>query len=257
MKTLVSAAAVAAIAGSAFGLGETLDRSSFPIFTTDTPGITITHTPLHEAATTRGPLAGLGTSVYGWDDTTPGYNYGSGYFASPPATGVNGFEDYGSTLSASGPPDGTPTNQFDTMNTISYQFIGGSYTTNGIMFFDFYFNDFSYANGFGVSFGPYLGAYLWTITFGGSSVTVPTEGYHAVVANTDSNIGTVTNGIWFLSDLGANPAVGHNDLAWDSGNTGGTAPVNLGYLFALGVPTPGTAAVMGLAGLAGVTRRRR
>jgi hypothetical protein len=262
MKTLVSAAAVAAIAGSAFGLGETLDRSSFPIYTIDTPGITITKAPL--SGTTRGSLGSgtAATSVYGWDDNTassggPGTIGGSGFLASPAGTGIIGIEDYGSTLSASGPPNGTPTNQFDSMNSLAYEFVGGVSATSGILFFDFYYNDFSFGNGFGIQF-PSAGAFIWTITFDPTGFIVPTEGYHVITANSNPNIGPLSSGQWYLSDSGANPIHGTNDLAWDSGSFDyGSGTVDLGYLFALGVPTPGTVGLMGLAGLAGVSRRRR
>jgi hypothetical protein len=265
MKTLVSAAAVAAIAGSAFGLGETLDRSNYPIYTIDTPGITITRTPLSGADRSLGSGTAA-TSVYGWDDNTPvsggpGTIGGSGFLASPPGTGVLGFEDYGSTVSASGPPNGTPTSQHDTMNSMAYEFVGGVSATGGILFFDFYFNDFTVGNYFGVAF-PSAGAAIWTITFDPTGFIVPTEGYHAVSANTNPNIGPITSGQWYLSDSGANPIHGTNDLAWDSGSFDYGTPSapniqSVGYLFALGIPAPGTVALMGFAGLAGASRRRR
>jgi hypothetical protein len=262
MKTLVSAAAVAAIAGSAFGLGETLNRTNVPIYTIDTPGITITKAPLQGSA--RAPLASIGTAVYGWDDNTPtsggpGTIGGSGFLANPASSGVLGVEDYGSTLSSSGPPNGSPTTQSDTMTAQAYQFVGGVTAVGGIMFFDFYDNAFGLVNYFGVAF-PSAGAFIWTITFDPTGFIVPTEGYHVVSANTNANIGPISTGQWYLSDTGANPIVGHNDLAWDNGSFDyGSGSVPLGNLFALGVdiPTPGAAAVMGLAGLAGVSRRRR
>jgi hypothetical protein len=263
MKTLVSAAAVAAIAGSAYGLGETLDRSNYPIYTASTPGITLTALPMSSAD--RGPLSGQGTSVYGWDDTTPDIN-GRGFVAAPAGTGILGVEDYGSTLSASGPPNGTPTTQFGTMNAMSYEFVGGVTAIGGILFFDYFFNDFSFGNGFGIQF-PSAGNFIWSITFNPTGLIVPTEGYHVITANTNPNIGPVSSGQWFLSEFSADPSgfpggIGHNDLAWDSGTfdydgTGASPPVNIGYAFAIGVPTPGAVALMGIAGLAGVSRRRR
>lgn len=272
MKTLVSAAAVAAIAGSAFGLGETLDRSNYPIYSNDTPGVTVTATRM--GSTERTTLHGSGTAVYGWDDSEPfpTNGQGLGFLASGYVSGNLGYEDYGSTLST--PPNGTPATQHDVMKTTVYQFWGNVQSTGlPILFMDFYFNDNSYANGFGVSFGAtnpnYL--YLFTITLTGPpSFLAPTEGYHRIFANTDPNIanaGAVTTGFWALSNEGANPLNGTNDLAWDSGNhqyttgTGTTETVigtyDIGYLFALAVPTPATTALMGLAGLAGVSRRRR
>jgi hypothetical protein len=258
MKTLVSAAAVAAIAGSAYGLGETLDRSSYPIYTIDTPGITMRAHALD--GSDRAPLGGIGTSVYGWDDNV-GSVAGQGFLAAPAATGIIGIEDYGSTLSASGPPNGAPTNQYGMMNSMSYEFLGGVSAVGQILFFDFFFNDFSIGNSFGVAF-PQAGNFWWTITFDPTGFILPTEGYHVMTANTDPNIGPVSTGRWFLSDVGVAPLHGTNDLAWDAGSfdydgTGPNGPVDIGYLFAVGVPTPGTVALMGLAGLAGVSRRRR
>ena len=263
MKTLVSAAAVAALAGSAFGLGETLDRSNYRILTVNTPGVTFAKAPLD--GTSRAPLSGQGTAVYGWDDNTPtsggpGTIGGAGFIASAAGTGVLGAEDYGSTLSASGPPNGSPSTQADTMNVISYEFVGGVQQVGGIVFFDFFFNNLTTANSFGLTF-PSAGNFVWSITFAPSALTVPTEGFHQLVANTNPALGPVTTGQWFLSDTGAGPVVGHNDTAFDNGTFNyGTATTpdvrSVGHLFALGVPTPGTAALMGLAGLAGMRRRR-
>lgn len=252
MKTLVSAAAVAAIAGSAFGLGETLDRSNYPILDSNTPGITINARDLGS----HSPLGRALSTVY---DSVSG---GLGFLASAPISGSLGVEDYGTTLSASGPPNGTPTNQFDTIPLAEYVFVGGVNITGGIMFFDFFFNDFSFSSGFGVAF-PQTGAFIWTITIGNPIANqVPTEGYHTLFANDDPGIGPVTGGQWFVSDVGANPLIGHNDNAWDNGSFDyGTvsAPnvVPIGYNFAIVTPAPGAAVLMGMAGFAGIRRRRR
>jgi hypothetical protein len=260
MKTLVSAAAVAALAGSAFGLGETLDRTGHRIFTQDTPGVTISWASMDGSS--RGTLGGgaAPTSVYGWDDATPTsggagtIGGASGFFAAPAASGVIGVEDYGMSVSPSGPPNGAPTTATDTETLFAYEFVGGVANPYGILFMDFYFNDgATFATGFGVQL-PTAGNFIWTITFGATPFTgVPTEGYHVMVANDNPGIGPITTGQWFLSSTGAAPIIGHNDLTIDNG-TGGGFPI--GQLFALGIPTPGTAALMGLAGLAGLRRRR-
>jgi hypothetical protein len=257
MKTLVSAAAVAAIAGSAFGLGETLDHATVPVYTIDTPGITITKTPLSEVG--RGALGvpyATATSVYGWDDNT--FSSGSGFLAAPAAGGVLGAEDYGTTLSPSGPPNGSPTTDFSTFTMTGFQFVGGVDTSSGALFFDFFYNNVTTANSFGIAF-PSAGNYLWTITFGSTGFIAPTEGFMQVTANTNPNIATPTGGQWFLSDAGANPVFGWNDSAFSAGSHDyGSGSVPVGYMFALGqLPSPGAAGLMGLAGLVGVSRRRR
>jgi hypothetical protein len=264
MKTLVSAAAVAAIAGSAFGLGETLDLSSIPIYTVNTPGVTITKMPLDQ--TGRGALGAFtgvpSSSVYGWDDNT--YNTGhSGSVAAPASSGVIGLEDYGTTLDPSGPPTGSPTTDYTTFNCNMVEFAGGVDTTNGVLFFEYFYNDGTLANSFGIQFGT-VGNYVWALTFGGSGeIAIPTEGYMRIETNNNPNIAPSTNGQWFLSDAGANPVFGYNDLTVDAGQFDygtSTAPnvQDIGYRFALGqVPTPGAAGLLGLAGLAGVSRRRR
>lgn len=254
MKTLVSAAAVTALAGSAFGLGETLDRTNIPIFTLATPGVQITRTELGS----HQPVARTSANtIYGWDTTaTAGQISGSGFLASPPASGVLGAEDYGTTYGDGvngGPPTGS------SFELCEYDFVGGVTATSGVMFFDFFTNSFSYAGGFGVQF-PSAGNFIWTITISNPAANVlPGEGYHQVFANDDPNVAPITSGQWFVSDKGANPDYGTNDLSWDSGSYDyGSGTVSLGYNFALReTPAPGAAAVMGLAGLAGLRRRRR
>ena len=250
MKTLVSAAAVTALAGSAFGLGETLDRTNTPIFTIDTPGITITKREIGSQT----PVGRVGTTVY------EGLS-GGGYVASPPATGGIGIEDYGTSLSPSGAPNGTPTTATDTFALLEYGFAGGVTATGGVLFFEFYYNNFSFAGSFGVAF-PSAGNFIWTIGIANPAATqIPTEGYHQVFANNNPNIGPVTSGQWFLNPTGANPTVGNNDTAWDNGSfdygtTTTPSVLAIGQSFRLNVPAPGAAALMGLAGLVGIRRRR-
>jgi hypothetical protein len=247
MKSLVSAGAVAALAGSAFGLGETLDRSGTPIWNSSTPGITITK----QAVGSHSNLDRQGTTVY---DSMGGL----GYVASPPASGTLGIEDYGTTLSPSGPPNGTPTTAFDTFHLCEYQFAGGVQQPGGILFMSFFFNNFSFADSFGVSLSQ-AGNFLWTITIGNpAALNVPTEGFHLLSANTDTNIGILTTGQWFLN---TSTFVGHNDGAWDNGSfsystTSGTITAPIHQSFEMQVPTPGALALFGVAGLAGIRRRR-
>jgi hypothetical protein len=250
MKTLVSAAAVTALAGSAFGLGETLDRTNTPIFTIDSPGVSITKRDL----TAPTPVGRAGVTVY------EGLS-GGGYVASAPSTGGLGVEDYGTVLSSSGAPNGTPTTQLDTFGLVEYGFAGGVTAANGILFFEFYYNNFSFAGSFGVQL-PSAGNFIWTITIGNPAATqIPTEGYHQIFANNNPNIGPVTSGQWFLGPNGANPTIGHNDSAWDNGSfdygtTTTPSVLAIGQSFRLNAPAPGAAALMGLAGLAGIRRRR-
>lgn len=250
MKTLVSAAAVAAIAGSAFGLGETLDRTNAPIYSTNTPGISITATPLHGAD--RGPLAGFASSVYGWDDTSSTIS-GSGFVAAP-ASSYLGFQGYSTTLGT--PPAGTPSTDYSTFTAMSFQFVGGVTNTGEILWFDFLYNDVTLGNYFGIQF-PSGGNFLWTITFDPTGFVVPTEGYLQITSNTDPNIGPVGTGRWFASDLGAMPEYGTAGASSAGSFDYGSGSVPLGYAWAIATPTPGTVGLMGLAGLAGVSRRRR
>ena len=247
MNALVSATAIVAIAGSSFGLGESVDRSGATILSADMPGVTITKREMLDPIPT-----GVPQTIYDSLDA------GAGYLSFSPTSGSIGIEDYGTTLSPSGPPNGTPTDAFDGVLITEYQFVGGVQQSGGILFFDFYFNDFSFANSFGVQLDT-PGNFLYTINFP-APVGVPTEGFHGIFANDNPNFGPITTGQWFLSDVGANPTVGHNDLSIDNGfnDYGAAAPDirDIGHNFALIIPTPGAAAMLGLAGLGALRRRR-
>jgi hypothetical protein len=258
MKTLVSAAAVAAIAGSAFGLGQTLDRSYYP----NLPGATITFERMSDVD--RGALNGPhNTSVYGWDDAGLTYsNLAQGQGVALDYGGIGGVvgvQDYGTTFATT--PIASPTGQGDLFAPSVFKFWGGTTGANTNCYFDFYLGDAStLANGFSFNVGPYAGYYIWTITFGTSGFQIPEKGFMSFYPDVNDQA------IWLRSPFGDNPDFGFTDgLAtsyfgappgpgtYDFGNGG----VDVGWLFAIGVPTPGTAALMGLAGLAGVTRRRR
>jgi hypothetical protein len=244
MKSLVSAGAMAALAGTAFGMGETLDRSNATILTANTPGITITR----EEIGTHTNVDRQGTAIY---NTLVG-----GYVASPPSSGTLGVDDYGTTLSPSGAPNGAPTTAFDTFHLCAYRFAGGVTAAGGVLFMDFFFNDFSFADSFGVQLNT-AGNFIWTITIGNpGALNVPTEGFHLLSANTNTNIGPLTTGTWFLN---SSVTAGHNDGAWDNGSFDYGTPTGvqpLYYGFELQVPTPGAMALFGVAGLAGIRRRR-
>ena len=103
------------------------------------------------------------------------------------------------------------------------------------------------------------GNFVYTINFP-APIQVPTEGFHAISANDNATFGPITSGQWFLSDIGANPTVGHNDFSIDNGSQdyGAAAPDvrDIGHNFALSIPTPGAATMLALTGLAAFPPRR-
>jgi MYXO-CTERM domain-containing protein len=260
MKTLVSAAAVAAIAGSAFGLGETLDRSNYARINATTM--------IEVGSETRsgGPIYGYGASVYGWDDSTAtGTIVGTGLVAFPLATGLLGVEDYGMETPAPGstPPNGTP-GLHPTTTLVAYEciLVLPAAPSGGVIAFafDWFQNDFTPAYGFVGSIGlPAAfagGTFFISFTAGGAPFgAMPTEGYHTITADDGSLGGDFAfSSRWPMSTFGAAPSYGHNDLAWDNGT--GPGGGNVGHLFAMAVPTPGAMGLLGLGGLVAIRRRR-
>lgn len=250
MKTLVSALAVAGLAGSAFGLSaSTIDRTNYLMLDElNLPaGYTITATPIdsHES------VERLGTPTFS------NLTSGSGYLASSPFDGTVSIEDYASSLS-DGISDGVDGTGGATHPLVEFGFVGGAADLGGTgktIFFDFFDVNTNAVTGFGVTLANY-GNYIYTITIGSPGTTqVPVEGFIAM------STAPGTSAQHFLSD--ANPAPGWNGIEnhqfyppgffdFDYGN----GPVDINYLFRLNVPTPGTAALFGLAGLAGIRRRR-
>ncbi len=254
MKTLVSALAVASIAGSAFGLAssDTIDRSAYPIFDQSNlpAGSYITAEP-------------LGSHTVGDRVGTPTYSNmgsGSGFLANPGFSGTVSIEDYASSLS-DGVSDGVDGTGGATFNLVEFGFVGGvtAASATHIAYFDFFDVAGNPVNGFGINFTN-AGNFIYTIGIANPSAQqTPVEGLLRMA--TDPG----TFGQHFLSD--ATPTVGAKgtwnetlvygagffDFDYDNGN----GVVNLDFLFRLNVPTPGSAALFGLAGLAGVRRRRR
>lgn len=256
MKTLVSALAVAGIAGSAFGLtaSDTLDRSGYTIYDeANLPaGAAITATPIGDRVDDR-----LGVPAF--TNMTVGNGAGSGYLANPAFSGTVSIEDYATNL-GDGVSDGVDGSGGATSNLVEFGFIGGvaSGSVDRILFFDFFDVAGNFVDGFGVNLANF-GNFIYTITIGDPANTlVPVEGLMRMATNPG------TNAQHFLSDapatVGAN-GTWNEDLIYgpgffdfDYGN--GNGVVNLNFLFRLNVPTPGTAALFGVAGLVGIRRRR-
>jgi uncharacterized protein (TIGR03382 family) len=153
----------------------------------------------------------------------------NGYVAFPAATGVLGFDDYDSINDAPIVMD-------------SFQFVGGVSTVGGIMFVDFFDAGGVFVDGFGVAL-PSAGNFIWTISLAGT-VTVADAGLVQMTAD------AATTGLWFLGDGG--PTIGSEDVFNGGGGDG-----QFSHNFAINaVPTPGTAALLGLGGLIGFRRRR-
>jgi hypothetical protein len=261
MKTLVSAIAVTAIAGSAFGLADTIDRTNYPIYDENNlpDFVSIEKFELDARVDSR-----VGTPIFdgmGSDD-----GFGSGYLASPLGTGTLGIEDYVTSL-GDGASDGVDGTGNSTFSLIEFGFVGGAEdladptgNTGGILFVDSFFTDFSLAGGFGLSLAQ-GGNFIYTITINDPANTqFANEGLLVLTANTDPAIGPVSGGQWFLSDKVAE-AGAHGQFA-ETAITGaktfdyGAGPVPINYISRLNVPTPGAAALFGIAGLAGIRRRR-
>lgn len=250
MKTLVSALAVAGLAGSAFGLSaQTIDRSGYTMYDeANLPaGVTITAVPIGDRLDDR-----AGTPVF------QNLAAGSGYLANAAFTGTISIEDYATSL-GDGVSDGVDGSGGATFALLEFGFVGGvnNYGAGAgkTVFFDFFDVSTAPVSGFGITFANF-GNFIYTISIANpAAVQVPVEGFMAMSTPTG------TRAQHFLSD--AIPVVGangtENNQFYPPGNFDfdyGNGPVPINFLFRLNVPTPGTAALFGLAGLAGIRRRR-
>ena len=253
MKTLVSALAVASLAGSAFGVTEIGPRGvSFNPATIDrvnnygdiTQYITVVATPIDEVVTDRG------TPVYS------AIQAGAGYLSatSTPSSPIVGFNDYQMSTDPGpfGAPLTNPTVALDRM-----RFVGGVSVAGSSMDFYFLQNDSSTATAFSITFAS-AGNFIYTLFLNGTpgGVQVPTEGYYVSVKG--AGAGTAAQ-FYAGSTLGTGaPTVGaqdtSNDFVFNYGGAVGAVPIS--ERFELQVPAPGAAALMGLAGLVGLRRRR-
>lgn len=248
MKVLVSAAAIAALAGAASA--DFTNPVSYTQLIDGQNGVTVTATPIDEARSAGD------RNVVAYENLDPGAN---GYvaFSNPPAAAGEflGFDDYGTGLAGSsaptaplGAPDG------GNITLAEFQFIGGINAVGDELAFAFFDNAGNPVNGFSIALSQ-AGNFIWTITLG-SGFDVPAEGLirGEVLAGT---------GQWFLGDAG--PTVGYEDDTFASppgaspsfGPISSGAGTNFSYNFALvEVPAPGALAVFGLGGLAAARRRR-
>ena len=255
MKTLVSALAVASLAGSAFGVTEIGPRGvSFNPATIDrvnnygdiTQYITVVATPIDEVVSDRG------TPVYSAIQAGNGYLSAS----STPSSPIVGFNDY--QMSTDPGPFGTPlTNPVVALDKM--RFVGGVSVAGSSMDFYFLQNDSSTATAFSITFAS-AGNFIYTLFLNGTpgGVQVPTEGYYVSVKGAGAGTATQFYGGSTLG-IGA-PTVGaqdtSNDFVYTSASYNGGVPSPVSERFELQVPAPGAAALMGLAGLVGLRRRR-
>ncbi len=220
MKTLsaIAGLAIAGVASAAPLTGQfnMLDSSMY----------TITATPLDEEGTSRGELD---PSFYSAMDGP--------FNAFSPATGNVGLDDYASIAT-------------DDIVLTSFRFVGGvgaSGEPGGSMSFQFFDSDETFVDSFGINL-PQGGAFTWTITLN-DPITIPANGLVQAV------VGEGFTGRWFLGATA--PTIGSNDPEIGGAELADGTP--LSHRFELNgvlVPTPGSAALLGLAGLAAVRRRR-
>jgi len=257
MKTLVSALAVASLAGSAFGfteigprgnmsmLPQTVDR--FVDYGDITQWVNITATPLdeHVDGGTRG------TPQYSNMTLPAGGNLAATATAASP---VIGFNDYQMALdggSAFDTPLVNPLQGLDAMRWIGgWGNNGGPGVNQGQLTFFFLQNDSTTAASFSIT-GFNEGNFIYTFNLLPiAPVYVPTEGYLAVVST----------GSVFMRQFYSysQPTVGAqntaNDFVFAYGGSIGNQPIS--ERFELQIPAPGATALMGLAGLVGLRRRR-
>lgn len=223
MKTL-SVFAVLAMAGSALANGlptTNIDRSNVLL---DAGLYTLQATPLD------GEYFSARSSVL--------YSHIDGPYAGfPAASGAGGFDDYVSTAG-------------NDIILEEFSFVGGVTAVGGVVFFDFFDSALNFVDGFGVQLSQ-AGNFIWTITLN-TPIVVPNAGVVQAFFNDDALIGPVTSGQWFLSSSATT-------VGTDSRTFGGANGGELQHsfeLFGTVVPAPGAVALFGLAGLAGIRRRR-
>lgn len=264
MKTLVSALAVAGLAGSAFGFSEIGPRGNFQLpDTVDrvnylgdiTSLISIDAVPLdeHDGGT---------RSTVEYSAIQAGAGYVSS--TSTPSSPLVGFNDYqfaSNGASAFGSPSLNAVHALDFM-----RFVGGSVTAGGKMDFFFLQNDSSTATGFTITFSA-AGNFIYTFNVGAipGGIYVPEEGYYVAQKNAGSSSQVRQFYGGSTSGSGA-PTVGRQsvpgfsagsqDFVFTSASYNGGAPTPISERFELSVPAPGASALLGLAGLVGIRRRR-
>ncbi len=230
MKTVFTAAAVAALAGSAFA---NIDRSLYTIYS--------------DAAVTAVDIRQAG------DDASRSF---TGVSYSNLTSDVEGFFSQSLTTPDG---DGAPTPlDFDDYQSIApgnafldeFGFVGGVDTVGGVVFFDIFDAGGAPVDGFGVALAS-AGNFIYTIDITNNDVLVPAGGFVQMSVDDDGAFGPATGASWFLTADDA--TVGDNLGA------GFTSPAgnDLNYAFELvTIPTPGAAGLLGLAGLAAIRRRR-
>jgi len=261
MKTLVSALAVASLAGSAFGFTEIGPRGSSALpATVDRVNnlgdisqfVTIEKVPYD----TADHLIDRGAPQYSAMGSGAGFLAATATASSP----VIGFNDYQMALdggSAFGAPLINPLQGLDKMRWIGGWGANGGAGVGGAVDFFFLQNDSSTAVSFTIG-GLGEGNFIYTFTLNlPGGVFVPTEGFFASVSN-PASAGFMRQFYAGNSTTTAAPTVGAqdpaNDFVFNYGGAVGAVPIS--ERFELQIPAPGAGALMGLAGLVGLRRRR-
>ena len=184
--------------------------------------------------------AALGSNVdiRGTADQYSNMDAGTGFVAFPAGTGALGADDYQSIAG-------------NDIDLAEFGFVGGVDAAGGVMFFEFYDTSSNFVTSFGVQFAS-SGNFIYTITINSfpGGIIVPDAGLVQLVA--DTGVVAASNGQWFLGDAG--PTVGSEDVNVLGGG-GGIYSHNF-RINGNPVPTPASAALLGLGGLAAARRRR-
>jgi hypothetical protein len=177
MKTLLSAAALAAFASTGFA---------------QLPAAGPASTVLGGQFATAAPMQ-LGGQINSAAAVYSGVGGGpSGYLAFPPATGAIGFDDY--TSISSGPID-----------VSRIRFVGGVDTVGGVVNFQFFdAAGASFLGSVGVAL-PQVGNFIWTIDVPSGTVLADASGLMQI------SVDAGANGQFFLSD--GDPVIGSQDFA--------------------------------------------
>lgn len=264
MKTLVSALAVASLAGSAFGISATseLTRSgTLPARPATVDRVNwLGDITQYVTITEERDVVDRGVGVY---DTTTPTSYAT--LTSSPASPAIGFNDYQTSLHPG--PNGDASDIAPLAGLERMIWVGGSAATgggpNGKVDFFFLWNDGSTATGFTITFAAATFA-KWNIELNiPGGIAVPEEGFLFVQKNATSPV-EMRMGLQTSA-----PTIGTEDSSvagWADGLGGFWGPnasknfisgaSNYREGFRLEIPAPGAAALMGLAGLVGLRRRR-
>ena len=223
-SVLTAAVLASGFAASAFAQTPiSVDRSGYQIF--DASQISITAVALDQWFAGERDASNFYSSL-GTDNT---------FGFSSQATGPNALiDDYSGDNSVGGA---------GLVELTEVSFVGGVGTVGHTIYFDFFSTGGALIGGFGVILGSDLNQ-VWTFDVTGQGIFSSRDGFMQIAGDDGSvNAGGVATSLrWFETNEAVD--IGDND-----------APTIFAYSLS-GIPTPGAAALFGLAGLA-ATRRRR